>query len=99
MKWLSVENFEWGWVNTNSKYIPKTNDQLLASETLLKIIYCRCTLDCATFRCVCRKNGLQRSSLCGPCQEKECENSSTFNYLPEKKKKLSDSSDNDFEQP
>ena len=33
------------WTSIGSKYIPKTTDKLPASETLLKFILCKCTLD------------------------------------------------------
>ena len=87
MTWLSLESnidaTDWGWMNIDNKYIPKTTDHLPAPESLLKVIHCNCTLDCSTLRCVCRKNGLQFSSLCGQCQVKECANSSMSNDLLE----------------
>ena len=87
---------KWGRVNINSKCIPKTIDHLPATETLVKIIKCKCNLDCATLQYICWKNVSQCSSLCGACQEKECANLSTFNYLTQNKE-LSDSSDSDVE--
>lgn len=51
----------------------KTTDQLPAPEKLKRIIQAKCTLDCATLRCVFRKNGLHCYNLYRPCQKKECE--------------------------
>lgn len=55
MEWLSLENNivanEWSWMNINSWCILKTTGRLPAKETLLKIIHCKCTLDCQNLRC------------------------------------------------
>ena len=52
MKWCGndVNAEQWGWINIDNKYYPKTTDKLSAPESLLKIIHCNCTSDCSTMR-------------------------------------------------
>ena len=65
---------QWGWVEKENKYYPMTTDQSAAPESLLIIIHCRCSTDCTTIRCSCRKHGLPCSKVCGKCQTNDCSN-------------------------
>ena len=47
-----------------------------APESLLQMIRCNCSSDCASARCTCLKHGLQCSPACGQCRGAACTNSS-----------------------
>ena len=59
---------DWGWEMINNMYQPIYTDQLPAPADLLKVIRCACKGDCSTFRCTCRKNGLECSTACADCK-------------------------------
>ena len=65
---------DWGWDLTDNYYSPIYTDQPPAPADLLKVIRCSCKGDCSSFRCSCRKNGLECSPACGDCRGTSCTN-------------------------
>lgn len=65
---------EWGWRIVDGKYIPKQTDIAPAPAKLLELIRCGCKGDCATKRCVCKKFGLDCTSMCSECRGSSCSN-------------------------
>lgn len=77
--WLgneSVDVAQYGWKNINGKLMPKTTDLAVAPNELLSSIKCGCKGDCATKRCMCKKNGMPCSIACGTCKGIACLNAS-----------------------
>ena len=60
--------------NWPPRLVPVMRDTPPASEVLLKLVHCRCSGDCTTNRCTCRKHGLDYSRACGSCQSGPCYN-------------------------
>ena len=56
---MSME--DWGWKITNDQVFPVATDLPPAPESLLQLIRCKCSSDCSSMRCICRKNGMQCS--------------------------------------
>ena len=54
----------WGWELINGNLYPIKIDTPPAPAALMKIIKCRCTLQCDTNKCKCKKNGLFCTQLC-----------------------------------
>ncbi|GBP85752.1 hypothetical protein EVAR_97248_1 [Eumeta japonica] len=71
-KSLNPENF--GWIKSETMYLPQKTTEILAPEKLLKLIHCSCIKDCSN-RCGCKKAGLPCSSLCKNCKGGSCSNS------------------------
>ena len=78
MQWMdrgeSMDQTEWGWQRDVDNLVPVMMDNAPAPEALLKMIRCNCSSGCHTFRCTCRKHGLNCSRACGPCQDGQCDN-------------------------
>lgn len=85
MKWIGkqemVDACSWGWFVRNNEYFPKLSDFPPAPWDLLTIIRCKCTKECGTIRCSCRKNGLPSRDACGQCQESSYVNFIHDQYL------------------
>lgn len=61
---------EWGWKREGDVLVPITTEDTPAPEVLLKTIFCRCTKDCGSGKCGCRKAMLNCSAACLHCQGK-----------------------------
>ncbi|CAH3163836.1 unnamed protein product, partial [Porites lobata] len=53
---------------TEGQVLPRMTDLPAAPESLLQMIKCNCSSDCASARCTCRKHGLECSPACGQCR-------------------------------
>jgi hypothetical protein len=84
-----MDQTEWGWQCDVDNLVPVMMDNAPAPEALLKMIRCNCSSGCHTFRCTCRKHGLNCSRACGPCQDGQCDNM---------RKEAASDDDNDDEQ-
>ena len=69
-----IDPTNWGWQLINGKLHPIYTDKPPAPDDLLKVITCKCTTDCSTLRCSCRKHGLNCSPACLSCQGEVCTN-------------------------
>ena len=49
------------WKVTEGEVLPRMTDLPAAPESLLQMIRCNCSSDCASARCTCRKHGLECS--------------------------------------
>jgi hypothetical protein len=61
---------EWGWFVADNTMSPVMTDIEVAPNSILKVVWCNCKVSsnqCATNRCLCRKNGLPCMSTCGEC--------------------------------
>lgn len=69
-QWLGNElpPQEWGWKRLGDTLVPIITEDPPAPEVLLKTIFCRCTKDCASGKCGCRKAMLNCSAACLHCQ-------------------------------
>lgn len=74
-QWLGnqLDPEQWGWMKTETMYLPVRTTEKLAPENLLKLVHCTCTSDCSN-RCGCRKAGLPCSSFCKHCKGEHCGN-------------------------
>ncbi|CAH3178327.1 unnamed protein product, partial [Porites lobata] len=63
---MSLEDY--GWKVTEGQVLPRMTDLPAAPESLLQMIRCNCSSDCASARCICRKHGLECSPACGQCR-------------------------------
>ena len=61
----------YGWESSGEAYLPILTDKLPAPFALIELSGCSCITRCATNRCKCRKNALQRTDMC-KCVD--CEN-------------------------
>ncbi|CAH3139653.1 unnamed protein product, partial [Porites lobata] len=59
---------DYGWKVTEGQVLPRMTDLPAALESLLQMIKCNCSSDCASARCTCRKHGLECSPACGQCR-------------------------------
>ena len=75
---MSVE--DWGWKLSDDQVHPVMTDLPAAPESLLRMIRCNCSLDCASKRCSCRKHGLECSPACGQCRGTACTNSTNQDF-------------------
>ena len=66
---------DYGWKVTEGQVLPRMTDLPAAPESLLQMIRCNCSSDCASARCTCRKHGLECSPACGQCRGTACTNS------------------------
>ena len=66
---------DWGWKHMDNEYHPVKMDSLPAPDSLLMVIRCKCSTDCASKKCTCRKYGLECTSGCGECRGVACTNS------------------------
>lgn len=64
---------DWGWIKSETMYLPKKTTGKLAPDELLKLLHCNCIKDC-TNRCGCKKAGLPCSPLCKYCKGEACSN-------------------------
>ena len=77
-QWMSndLSPVEWGWKLENKLLRPVQMTQNAAPDTLLKVIFCNCKKPCGK-ACSCKKAGLFCTSVCGFCNENNCENTQT----------------------
>ena len=77
MEWMGcsdeMEPSEWGWKLEGDKLIPVMTDKKPAPDVLIQMINCNCSEGSNTFRCTCRKHGLDCTSACGRCQCGNCD--------------------------
>ncbi|CAH3175055.1 unnamed protein product, partial [Porites evermanni] len=66
---------DYGWKVTEGQVLPRMTDLPATPESLLQMIRCNCSSDCASARCTCRKHGLECSPACGQCRGTACTNS------------------------
>lgn len=72
-KWLGneLDAYQWGWkevkVNNSKIPLPKFTDCPLIPPDILKKVSCKCTTNCTSNRCGCRKLGLKCTVLCRNC--------------------------------
>lgn len=71
---LNPENY--GWKTANNNLVPRTTDLGIAPQKLLSSIKCGCKGDCATNRCICKRNRLACSVACTHCRGMSCLNPS-----------------------
>ena len=50
---------DWGWIVNVDQVVPVMTDLSAAPESLVRMIRCNCSLDCASARCTCRKHDLE----------------------------------------
>jgi len=76
MQWMGkdIDVTKWGWNFQANKLVPVMTDTAPAPEVLLRMISCKCSGGCSTFRCTCKKHGLNCTRACGPCQDGHCDN-------------------------
>lgn len=75
--WLGNYNLnpeDWGWIKSETMYLPTKTTEKLAPDELLKLLHCTCTKEC-TNRCGCKRAGLLCSPLCKNCKGETCSNS------------------------
>ena len=70
----------WGWNEHDGKLTPLLTDKLPAPHRFLEAIHCTCKTGCYTFRCSCKKNGLDCSTACRECRG-VCGNSSKYDDI------------------
>lgn len=69
--WLGNELLPelWGWeLKKDNQLTPVPTRSLAAPDEILKLIFCRCTKDCSSAKCGCKKASLNCSTLCQNCQ-------------------------------
>ena len=78
MQWMhngdDMDPTEWGWDLQGDRLIPRMTDKNPAPDRLLEIMRCNCSTGCSTFRCSCKKHGLDCTTACGHCQLGTCDN-------------------------
>ena len=52
----------------DGKLLPITTDLPPPHESPLELVRCNCSTGCSTWRCMCRKHGLECSTVCGVCK-------------------------------
>lgn len=57
------------------KVLPLKSTLPPAPKRLLKVILCKCKLNCDTKKCTCLKLGIESTVGCGECHEVNCSNS------------------------
>jgi len=57
----------YGWKIENC-LVPVHSELAAAPDDILKMIFCRCTKDCASAKCGCKKASLKCSQACHNCQ-------------------------------
>ena len=76
--WLNLGDelnvLDWGWKMSNGKLCPIHTDLPPAPSGVLQVIRCGCKGDCASFRCSCKKHGLECSTACRECRGSSCAN-------------------------
>lgn len=67
-KWLGNELSPetWGWKRVQDCFDPIRTLDSIAPETLLNLIFCKCTTGCAGL-CGCRKAGIECTTVCNNC--------------------------------
>lgn len=66
----------WGWEHKASNLVPVKTKDTAAPKEILDLVFCRCTTDCSSARCGCKKMAIQCSPLCQNCHGK------CFNGVP-----------------
>ena len=66
---------DWGWNVTEGQVLPRMTDLPAAPESLLRMIRCSSSPDCASARCTCGKHGIECSPACGQYRGTACSNS------------------------
>ena len=78
MDWMGcsdeMDPSQWGWKVEGDKLVPIMTAQKLAPDALIKMIYRNCLEGCNILRCTDRKHGLECTSVCGHCQDGNCDN-------------------------
>ncbi|KAL1446350.1 hypothetical protein WDU94_015639, partial [Cyamophila willieti] len=59
---------DWGWTMKGDVLVPTQTEDPPAPEVLLKTVFCRCTKDCSSGKCSCRKAMLVCNTACSHCQ-------------------------------
>ncbi|KAL1448118.1 hypothetical protein WDU94_000625 [Cyamophila willieti] len=59
---------DWGWTMEGDVLVPTQTEDPPAPEVVLKTIFCRCTKDCSSGKCSCRKAMLVCNTACSHCQ-------------------------------
>ena len=67
-----------GWDLIGNILHPSYTDKPPTPDELLNVIVCKCSTDCSTLRCSCRKHGLNCSLACGSCQGDCCTNTPLY---------------------
>ena len=60
---------------TEGQILRRMTDLPAAPESLLQMIRCNCSSDCASARCTCCEHDLECSPACGHCRGTACTNS------------------------
>jgi len=58
----------YGWKIENNCLVPVHSELAAAPDDILKMIFCRCTKDCVSAKCGCKKASLKCSQACQNCQ-------------------------------
>lgn len=80
MVWMGrnegMEPTDWGWTKDiqGGQLIPVMMNTSPAPDILLKMVHCNYSTGCSSFKCSCKKHGLDCSISCGLCQEGNCDN-------------------------
>ncbi|KAJ8976678.1 hypothetical protein NQ317_004762, partial [Molorchus minor] len=69
----AISPTQWGWKRQNNILKPVTTEKAIASDFILKLVFCNCKADCRNF-CSCRNANINCFSLCGQCQGNSCSN-------------------------
>lgn len=58
----------YGWKIENNNLAPVHSELAAAPEDILKMVFCRCTKDCSSAKCGCKRANLKCSTACQNCQ-------------------------------
>jgi len=78
---IDLNATQYGWREKEKHYFPIMSTQPPAPTKLLDLVSCKCTTNCRTARCSCRRYGLPCTQACGPCQEGSCDNPFSQNMM------------------
>ncbi|KAL1446574.1 hypothetical protein WDU94_012208 [Cyamophila willieti] len=59
---------DWCWTMKGDVLVTTQTEDPSAPEVLLKTIFCRCTKDCSSGKCICQKAMLVCNTACSHCQ-------------------------------
>ena len=82
--WLGNETFSvtsWDWELIKNNFYPRRMDTPPPPQDLMEIIKCGCTLNCDSFRCNCKIQGILCTELCNNCVSGNCINAVDLNLL------------------
>lgn len=72
---MTLDALDWGWKVCEGELQPIETDKPAGPDDLLKFVRCKCTKDCSSMLCSCRRNGLRCVTACSHCNEGEgCSN-------------------------